>query len=204
MRLDDEYGNFPLYKEITEDYENFFKEYGNVTTVQKAQEVEESGMISVMINGKEVEDYFDTNYQIRKIEFGAYGCLGNIVFEIKKNQVQKVVFDVWCNEIDDFFIENIERETLTHELYERRMCQVEHQKNGEKERNNKMSKLLNLFKKGDTVKCRLDSKIYVGVIKEAYENHIIVDIPEISDHCRFENGVNMDCVFPKYNQIGMI
>ncbi len=202
MKLDDEYGNFPLYEEIIEDYENFFKEYGNVTTVKKAQEVEESGMISVMINGKEVEDYFDTNYQIRKIEFGAYGCLGNIVFTIQKNQVQKVMFDVWCNEIDDFFMENLEKETLTKECYEYAKHQVEQKK--KKERTSAMSNLLNLFKNGETVKCRLDGKIFVGVVKEIHDNHIIVDVPEISDHCRFENGVNMNCVFPKYNPIGIL
>lgn len=28
---------------------------------------------------------------------------------------------------------------------------------------------------------------------------IIVDIPEISKHCWFENDFNMDCVYPEYN-----
>lgn len=32
-----------------------------------------------------------------------------------------------------------------------------------------------------------------------YPDHIIVDIPEISKHCWFENDFNMDCVYPEYN-----
>ena len=31
------------------------------------------------------------------------------------------------------------------------------------------------------------------------DDHIIVDIPEISVHCYFEEGFNMDCVYPDYN-----
>ena len=38
-----------------------------------------------------------------------------------------------------------------------------------------------------------------GIVKETYTDHIIVDIPEISDHCWFENNLNMDCVYPENN-----
>lgn len=56
-----------------------------------------------------------------------------------------------------------------------------------------------LFTIGQPVRCRLDEKYYKGTVKETYPDHIIVDIPEISKHCWFENDFNMDCVYPEYN-----
>ena len=43
----------------------------------------------------------------------------------------------------------------------------------------------------------MDGTFYRGTVKETYTDHIIVDIPEISDHCWFENNLNMDCVYPE-------
>ena len=59
--------------------------------------------------------------------------------------------------------------------------------------------LTHLFKIGQKVKCNMDGTFYNGTVKETYTDHIIVDIPEISDHCYFEEGFNMDCVYPDYN-----
>lgn len=36
-------------------------------------------------------------------------------------------------------------------------------------------------------------------IKTADVDYIIVDVPEISGHCRFESGFNIEDVFPEYN-----
>lgn len=60
-----------------------------------------------------------------------------------------------------------------------------------------MSDLTHLFTIGQPVRCRLDEKYYKGTVKETYPDHIIVDIPEISKHCWFENDFNMDCVYPE-------
>ena len=62
-----------------------------------------------------------------------------------------------------------------------------------------MSDLTHLYKPGQKVRCRLDGQFFKGTVKETYENYIIVDLPEVSDHCWFENGFNMDCVYPEYN-----
>ena len=59
--------------------------------------------------------------------------------------------------------------------------------------------LTHLFEIGQKVKCEMDGILYSGTVKETYTNHIIVDVPGISDHCYFENGYNMDCVYPDYN-----
>lgn len=59
--------------------------------------------------------------------------------------------------------------------------------------------LTHLFKIGQKVKCEMDGIFYDGIIKEIYEDHIIVSVPGISDHCYFENGFNMDRVYPDYN-----
>ena len=62
-----------------------------------------------------------------------------------------------------------------------------------------MSNLIHIFKVGQKVKCDMDGKMHDGVVKEIYDDHIIVDIPEVSDHCWFESGFNIDCVYPDYN-----
>ena len=62
-----------------------------------------------------------------------------------------------------------------------------------------MANLKHLFKVGQNVRCNMDGTFYKGTVTETYENHIIVDIPEISNRCWFEEGFNMDCVYPEYN-----
>lgn len=62
-----------------------------------------------------------------------------------------------------------------------------------------MSKLNHLFTVGQKVKCRMDGELYDGTVVEVYEDHIIVDVPEISSHCWFENGWNIGHVYPEYN-----
>lgn len=62
-----------------------------------------------------------------------------------------------------------------------------------------MNDLTHLFKVGQKVICKMDENSCRGIVKETYNDHIIVDIPELSDHCWFEEGFNMDCVYPEYN-----
>lgn len=62
-----------------------------------------------------------------------------------------------------------------------------------------MSKLQHLFKVGQNVKCRIDGIMQKGIVTEVHDDHIIVDIPEINNHCWFEEGLNLDCVYPIYN-----
>ena len=45
----------------------------------------------------------------------------------------------------------------------------------------------------------MDGKLYDGTVKETYTEHIIVDVPGISNHCWFENGFNIGDVYPDYN-----
>lgn len=62
-----------------------------------------------------------------------------------------------------------------------------------------MANLTHLFNVGQKVRCRLDGVFYKGTVKETYEDHIIVDVPVISDHCWFEEGWNIGDVYPEYN-----
>lgn len=62
-----------------------------------------------------------------------------------------------------------------------------------------MSDLTHLFEVGQKVRCNMDGKFYDGTVKEVYTDHIIVDIPKVSDHCWFENGLNIGNVYPEYN-----
>ena len=62
-----------------------------------------------------------------------------------------------------------------------------------------MANLEHLFSVGQKVRCNLDGVFYKGTVKETFTDHIIVDIPKISDHCWFENGWNIENVYPEYN-----
>lgn len=62
-----------------------------------------------------------------------------------------------------------------------------------------MSNLTHLFRVGQVVRCRFDNDFCMGTVKETYPNHIIVDVPEVSDHCWFENGFNISSVQPVYS-----
>lgn len=62
-----------------------------------------------------------------------------------------------------------------------------------------MSDLTHLFSVGDKVRCNVDHIFFKGTVKETYQNHIIVDIPEISDHMWFENELNLGDVYPENN-----
>lgn len=62
-----------------------------------------------------------------------------------------------------------------------------------------MNNLTHLFKPEQKVRCNMDGTFHKGTVREVYNDHIIVDIPKISDHCWFEEGLNIDCVYPEYN-----
>lgn len=62
-----------------------------------------------------------------------------------------------------------------------------------------MTNLTHLFKVDQKVKVNCDGKFYDGTVKETYEDHIIVDVPEISDHMWYEKDFNLDDVYPEYN-----
>ena len=54
-----------------------------------------------------------------------------------------------------------------------------------------MANLDHLFHLYQPVRCRMDGKFYKGTVVEIYPDHIIVDIPGVSDHCWFENDLNI-------------
>lgn len=66
-----------------------------------------------------------------------------------------------------------------------------------------MANLTHLFKIGENVKYVVndfdEKKIYDGTVKEVAADHVLVDIPEISDHMWFEEGMNLDMLYSAYN-----
>jgi hypothetical protein len=61
-----------------------------------------------------------------------------------------------------------------------------------------MSDLRHLWKVGQQCVAVMDGKKRQGTVKEVYEDHVIVDIPTVSDHCWFESGLNLDALYPLY------
>lgn len=61
-----------------------------------------------------------------------------------------------------------------------------------------MSNLTHLFKVNQAVKVNLDGKIYKGTVTKTYEDHIIINAPEISNHLYYDADM-LDTVYPEYN-----
>ena len=46
-----------------------------------------------------------------------------------------------------------------------------------------MENLTHLFSVGQKVRCKMDETFYKGTVTETHTDHIIIDIPEVSNHC---------------------
>jgi uncharacterized protein Veg len=67
-----------------------------------------------------------------------------------------------------------------------------------------MANLTHLFKVGQKVKCKNDDfdslqKFDNGIVTEVYPDHIIVNLTELDVNMWYEEGFNMDMVYPDYN-----
>lgn len=69
-----------------------------------------------------------------------------------------------------------------------------------------MANLSHLFKVGQKVKIKNDDfdnpqgiSFEDGVVKETYEDHIIVHHTELDFDGWYEENFNIDCIFPEYN-----
>ncbi len=47
------------------------------------------------------------------------------------------------------------------------------------------------FKIGDKIIWQTETKQYFGTVKEVYNDHLIVNVPDVSDHCWFDKN-NID------------
>ena len=61
-----------------------------------------------------------------------------------------------------------------------------------------MSNLTHLFKVGQEVVCLFDGEKHNGTVAETHTAHIIVNVPDVSDHCYFDRDM-LDLVYPAYN-----
>lgn len=64
-----------------------------------------------------------------------------------------------------------------------------------------MANLTHLFKVKQKVRYHDPDtgKWHNGEIKETHPDHVIADIPDISDHCWFEEDLNLEYLYPEYN-----
>lgn len=61
-----------------------------------------------------------------------------------------------------------------------------------------MANLTHLFQENQPVYCKTEIGFIRSIVKEVYEDHIIVDVPHISDHMWYEEGWNIGDVYPIY------
>ena len=62
-----------------------------------------------------------------------------------------------------------------------------------------MADLTHLFRTEQKIRYPDTGKWHKGKIKETYPDHVIVDIPDISDHCWFEENFNLEYLYPECN-----
>ncbi len=69
-----------------------------------------------------------------------------------------------------------------------------------------MANLTRLFPIGQKVKYmdkepwETKPRMYKGIVVESYEDHVIVDVPQISDHMWFEEGFNLEQLYIDYGE----
>lgn len=64
-----------------------------------------------------------------------------------------------------------------------------------------MANLTHLFKIGQKVRCKNDDfdaveKFDDGIVKEVHEDHIIINLTELDVDMYYEEGFNLDMVYP--------
>lgn len=114
-KTEDMYGDFPTLEEIKRDYNELVEMVGNVTTIEQAREWNKKDKFTVEINGEFLEEYVrngGADKDIEWIRYEAFGCLSYIYFWIKKGKVNRIVFDVWSNELEYDFLENCRIENV--------------------------------------------------------------------------------------------
>ena len=70
-----------------------------------------------------------------------------------------------------------------------------------------MMNLTHIWKVGQEVRYLLDEEVrfggkatwHKGTVTDVFEDHILVDIPDISDHIWFEEDFGLDKLYPEYN-----
>ena len=60
---------------------------------------------------------------------------------------------------------------------------MEYTKKDLKQEEAHMENLTHLFSVGQKVRCKMDETFYKGTVTETHTDHIIIDIPEVSNHC---------------------
>lgn len=62
-----------------------------------------------------------------------------------------------------------------------------------------MANLTHLWTVNQPIKTFIDGRLYKGLIKEVYPDHLIVNVFGFSDHVWYESGLNLDTLYPDYN-----
>lgn len=62
-----------------------------------------------------------------------------------------------------------------------------------------MTDLTHLWKPGQACIAILDGVKHPGTVKEVFPDHVIVDLPRISDHVWFMTDCNLEDLYPAYN-----
>ena len=115
---------FASLNEIKTDYNDLLNKVGRVTTLAELRHfLEKDKFTTIEINGIFAEDFIErggTDSEIEWIRYETYGCLAYIYFHLDKNGIiETIMFDVWCDDIDDTFIIDTTIENLTEEFYEK-------------------------------------------------------------------------------------
>lgn len=105
--------NYPSLEEIKKDYNNLMKIVSGVTTIEDVRKMIRLHRLRVEI----IERGRNNDIVWIRLE-SSFGSLDHIYCNIKNGMINNVIFDVWSDELDDYFISNTTIEDLTEENYQ--------------------------------------------------------------------------------------
>ena len=62
-----------------------------------------------------------------------------------------------------------------------------------------MADLTHLWKVGQPVKWRTEDGFLEGEVREVHPDYLLVNVYKVSDHCKFQEGINLGDLYPVYN-----
>lgn len=121
-----DYGKFPTYEDVVNDYNELYKLIGNITTVE--QLVELSSELMIEVNSIEVNQFVENNSNMSMkdvdfVRYESYGCLDFIYAHYENGKLKTILFDVFSEMLEDYFLEGVSIETLTEDFYNEQLHQ---------------------------------------------------------------------------------
>ena len=108
--------NIPTINKIRDDYNKIVPIFDGVRDFTTVKRLAKENNLSVEFNGIELDRYGEDDGEIADfVRVNNYGNLDYIYFWYNKDGTKNVYFDVWCEEVESDFLEDITIDELENE-----------------------------------------------------------------------------------------